>query len=208
MVERGDRRSEHKRREILSAARALFASEGYADTGMEVVARQASVSTATLYAHFPSKTDLFRAVVLGMVADAAQGIYSETPTGGARERLTTFAKAYADFCAHPGTRAVVRMVCAERRRFEDGGMQVEERARNDIGKAALRIIEELAEAGELKVEKPAWAAGQLLGMIEHSTLLLGLVNGDGAKAQRPLDAICEDAVTTFLARYGVRETAG
>ena len=208
MVERGDRRSEQKRREILSAARALFASEGYADTGMEVVARQASVSTATLYAHFPSKTDLFRAVVLGMVADAAQGIYRETPTGDARERLIEFAKAYADFCAHPGTRAVVRMVCAERRRFEDGGMRVEERARNDIGKAALRVIEDLAEAGELKVEKPAWAAGQLLGMIEHSTLLLGLVNGDGAKAQRPLDAICEDAVTTFLARYGVRGTAG
>jgi len=208
MVERGDRRSEQKRREILNAARSLFASEGYADTGMEVVARMASVSTATLYAHFPSKTDLFKAVVGVMVADAADGIYRGMPSGDARQRLNAFAKAYASFCTNPGTRAVVRMVCAERRRFEDGGMQVEQRARADIGGAAIQLIDELVEAGELKVEKPAWAAGQLLGMVEHATLLFGLVNGDGAKAQRSLDAICEDAVTTFLARYAVRETAG
>jgi AcrR family transcriptional regulator len=208
MVEQGDRRSEQKRREILSAARTLFASEGYANTGMEVVARMASVSTATLYAHFPSKTDLFKAVVSGLVTDAADRIYRGAPTGDARERLNAFAKAYAAFCTNPGTRAVVRMVCAERRRFEDGGLQVEQRARNDIGGGAITLIGELVEAGELKVDKPAWAAGQLLGMIEHATLLLGLVNGDGAKAQRSLDAICEDAVTTFLARYAVRETAG
>jgi AcrR family transcriptional regulator len=203
MVERGDRRSEQKRREILSAARTLFASEGYADTGMEVVARMAAVSTATLYAHFPSKTDLFKAVVGAMVVDAADGIYRGMPAGTARQRLDAFAKAYAAFCTNPGTRAVVRMVCAERRRFEDGGMQVEQRARDDIGGAAIQLIGELVEAGELKVEKPAWAAGQLLGMVEHATLLFGLVNGDAAKAHRSLDAICEDAVTTFLARYQV-----
>lgn len=207
-MERGDRRSEQKRREILNAARTLFASEGYADTGMEVVARMASVSTATLYAHFPSKTDLFRAVVARMVEEAADGIYRGAPAGDARARLLTFAKAYAAFCNDSGTRAVLRMACAERRRFEDGGMKVEERSRHEIGGAAVRIVQQLAETGQLSVEKASWAAGQLLGMIEHSTLLYGLVNGDAAQAQRPLDDICEDAVTTFLARYGVRETAG
>lgn len=208
MVERGDRRSEQKRREILNAARALFASEGYADTGMEVVARMASVSTATLYAHFPSKADLFRAVVVSLVSEAADGIYRGAPEGDAHDRLMAFAKAYGNFCTHSGTRAVLRMACGERRRFEDSGMQVEDRSRREIGGAAVRIIEQLAETGQLKVEKPSWAAGQLLGMIEHSTLLFGLVNGDGAQTQRPLDEICEDAVATFLARYGVRETAG
>jgi hypothetical protein len=103
---------------------------------------------------------------------------------------------------------LLRIVCAERRRFEDGVQQVESHARNEIGGAALRMIDQLAEAGELKVDKAAWAAGQLLGMIEHATLLYGLVNGDGVKARRTLDAICEDAVTTFLARYGVREKGG
>jgi AcrR family transcriptional regulator len=208
MVERGDRRSEHKRREILSAARRLFASEGYADTGMEVIARMASVSTATLYAHFPSKTDLFRAVIMVMVAEAANGIYRGEPKAEAHERLTAFAKAYGGFCSNPDTRAVLRMACAERRRFEDGGLQVEERSRAEIGGVAIRMIEQLAESGHLKVAKPSWAAGQLLGMIEHATLLYGLVKGDGAKARRPLDDICEDAVMTFMARYGVKETAG
>ena len=70
------------------------------------------------------------------------------------------------------------------------------------------MISELAGRGELQVERPSWAASQLLGLIEHPTLLYGLVNGDGACARRTTDAIAEEAVTTFLARYGVRERAG
>ena len=42
--------------------------------GMEVVAREASVSTATLYAHFPSKGDLFIAVVESAVANLANDV--------------------------------------------------------------------------------------------------------------------------------------
>ncbi|HEY0053410.1 MAG TPA: helix-turn-helix domain-containing protein, partial [Caulobacteraceae bacterium] len=52
-----------KRRDILRAARKHFMVEGYAAAGMEAVARDASVSTATLYVYFPSKADLFAKVI-------------------------------------------------------------------------------------------------------------------------------------------------
>ena len=206
---RGDRRSEEKRREILSAARALFVSEGYADTGMEVVARHAAVSTATLYAYFPSKAALFRTTVSDLIADIADGVArNPDPSASARARLTAFSKVYTSFCANPATRAVLRMVAAERRRFTDSAQTVQARTRDEIGGAVIRMISDLAGRGELQVESPACAASQLLGMIEHPTLLYGLINGDEAQVGRSADAIAEEAVTTFLARYGVREKAG
>ena len=206
---RGDRRSAEKRREILSAARALFVSQGYADTGMEVVARNAAVSTATLYAYFPSKAALFSTTVQELITDIADGIArNPEPAAGAQVRLLAFARAYAAFCSNPATRAVLRMVSAERRRFTDSAETVQTRTRSEIGAALIHMISELTRRGELAVERASWAASQLLGLIEHPTLLYGLVNGDGACARRTTDAIAEEAVTTFLARYGVRERAG
>lgn len=205
---RGERRLEVKRREILGASRTLFVTEGYADTGMEVVARHAGVSTATLYAHFPSKEDLFRVTVDDLIAEAAENLGRGGPGESARARLTAFTKSYAAFCASPATRAVLRMVCAERRRFDHNARAVEDRLRDEVGGVAIRLISELTDAGELSVEKPSWAASHLLGMIEHATLLYGLVRGDAAQPGRPVEAICEDAVVTFLARYGLKETAG
>lgn len=206
---RGDRRSDEKRREILSAARTLFVTEGYADTGMEVVARRAAVSTATLYAYFPSKAELFRTTVQDLISEIADNIArNPDPTARARVRLLAFAKAYARFCLNPMTRALLRMVASERRRFSDSAEVVQTRSRNEIGAALIAMITQLAARGELMVEHPSWAASQLLGMIEHPTLLYGVINGDGAQPQRDTDTIAEEAVTTFLARYGVKGTDG
>lgn len=206
---RGDRRSEQKRREILSAARALFVTEGYADTGMEVVARHAAVSTATLYAHFASKADLYRTTVQEMVSGIAEDMgRNPHPTESARVRLTAFAKVYADFCLSPMTRAVLLMVAAERRRFAENVEVLQSLTRGQIGGALIRMLEELSKRGELRMEKPAWAAGQLLGMIEHPTLIYGLIKGDHVEVERTPDAIAEDAVMTFLTRYGVTGIAG
>jgi AcrR family transcriptional regulator len=49
--------------EILHAARAMFLDEGYSAISMEAVANRAGVSKGTLYARFPSKAALFKAVV-------------------------------------------------------------------------------------------------------------------------------------------------
>jgi AcrR family transcriptional regulator len=204
MGDRGDgTRSARKRRDILNAGQAVFLKEGYAGAGMEVVAREASVSTATLYAHFPSKGVLFVAVAEEAVAVPAKDIEEALDVaGGARERLLVFAKAYGRFCSDPLSRAVFRLVTGERRRFADLADHFRNRSRNQFGGTAITLIGQLAGEGLLKVDKPAWAAGQLLGMIEHATLVFGLVAGDEALPRRPLDDICADAVETFLARYG------
>lgn len=201
----GPNRSERKKIEILAAARGVFLRQGYPDAGMEVVARMAGVSTATLYAYFPSKAKLFETVVRESVRDMAEPVRdSARVEGDARVRLTALAQAYAVFMAHPATRAMFRLVTTERRRFEDVTDFFLQSARNELGGAAITVINALNATGELKVEHPSWAAGQLLGMLDHSTLVLGLSAGDEAQPTRPLEDIGADAVETFLARYATR----
>jgi len=204
----GETRSERKRKLILAAARDVFVREGFAHTGMEQVARGAGVSTATLYAHFPGKADLFRVVVEETIADIAARVRrSAQADGDARTRLAKFGQAYAEFYCTPTSRATFRMVIAERRRFPELADHFQERGRAELGGTLLEIIAGLAEDGEIAVEKPCWAAGQLQGMIEHATLILGLVAGDEVMPVRPIETIVSEAVETFLARYQVRETA-
>lgn len=204
----GETRSARKRKLILAAAGTVFAREGFAHAGMEQVARDAGVSTATLYAHFPGKADLFRVVVEETLDAMANRVRrSASDDGDARTRLRIFGLAYAEFYCAPSSRALFRMVIAERRRFPDLADHFRNRGRDELGGTVLAIVRDLAARGEIAVEKPSWAAGQLQGMIEHATLILGLVGGDDAMPARPLPAIVNEAVETFLARYGVREAA-
>ena len=198
-------RPERKKSEILAAARGVFLRQGYPDTGMEVVARMAGVSTATLYAYFPSKAKLFEVVVRDTVQDMAAPVReSARMPGDARIRLMALSCAYAAFFSRPVTRAMFRLITTERRRFEDLAEHFLKSAREELGGAAIAVIQDLVRTGELTVDKPSWAAGQLLGMIDHPTLVLGLSAGDEVQTERPLEAVCHDAVETFLARYGVR----
>jgi AcrR family transcriptional regulator len=199
-------RSERKRRDILEAAKRRFMTEGYASTGMEAVAREATVSTATLYSYFPSKADLFQHVVED-AAGSFSGHIEEVAQAGddSLTQLRGFALGYARFMAEPFVRAVFRLVAAERRRFETVARYFFERGRTDFGGALIGIIKQLDAEGLVRVEKPSWAAGQLMGMIEHPTFLVPMVTGDETHAQRSLEEISHDAVETFLARYGTEE---
>jgi AcrR family transcriptional regulator len=57
------RRKQARPQELLAAALELFVEKGYAATRTEEVAQHAGVSKGTLYLYYPSKEDLFKAVV-------------------------------------------------------------------------------------------------------------------------------------------------
>jgi TetR/AcrR family transcriptional regulator len=63
--------AEERREAILDAADAEFSERGYAGAAIRAMAKRAAVSSALLYWFFPSKADLFAAVLLRR-ADAQQ----------------------------------------------------------------------------------------------------------------------------------------
>jgi AcrR family transcriptional regulator len=195
-------KSDQKRRAILEAARRHFMAEGYAGAGMEAIAREAAVSTATLYSYFPSKTDLFKRVVEEAALEFSDRISRTTSNGvSGEEQLRAFALAYARFMADSFVRSVFRLVAAERRRFEPTAKYFFERGRSDFGGVLMGILTRLQAEGRLEIGKLSWAAGQLMGMIEHPTFMVPIVTGDDVGAERSLEQICDDAVETFMARY-------
>jgi TetR/AcrR family transcriptional regulator len=61
--EKRERRKEARPGELLAAALDLFVEKGFAATRAEEVAQRAGVSKGTLFLYFPSKEELFKAVV-------------------------------------------------------------------------------------------------------------------------------------------------
>lgn len=188
---------------MLAAARQRFAAQGYTGTGMEIVARDARVSTATLYQAFPSKGVLFQAVVTRAMEDFGEDLRRLTASDGpAEQRLRAFAIGYARFLCDPIARALFRLIVAERQQFQDTAARFYAAAQARFGGAAIALVDELQAEGRLHADKPAWAVGQLLGMIEHPCLLRPLLTGDESGCCRPPEAIAEEALETFMARYG------
>ena len=60
---RRSRRKDERPGELLAAALDLFVEKGFAATRVEEVAQRAGVSKGTLFLYFPSKEELFKAVV-------------------------------------------------------------------------------------------------------------------------------------------------
>jgi TetR/AcrR family transcriptional regulator len=69
-----ERRKQDRPGELLEAALDLFVEKGFAATRVEEVALRAGVSKGTLFLYFPSKEDLFKAVVReNVVVPVTQG---------------------------------------------------------------------------------------------------------------------------------------
>ena len=61
---RREREFLQRRKEILDAALKLFSEKGYSRTSMQEIAREAEFAVGTLYKFFPTKKDLYEALVL------------------------------------------------------------------------------------------------------------------------------------------------
>ena len=90
---RRTRRKDARPGEILAAALALFAERGFAATRLEDVAHRAGIGKGTIYLYFPTKDDLFRAVVRRDVLPnlAAMEAHAAAHTGPAAALLRDLA---------------------------------------------------------------------------------------------------------------------
>jgi AcrR family transcriptional regulator len=66
-----------KRDEIKSKAFSLFASKGYHDTSMQVIADAAGINKATLYFYFKGKAELYAEIMRDMIPSMCETITNE-----------------------------------------------------------------------------------------------------------------------------------
>ncbi|WP_159501183.1 TetR/AcrR family transcriptional regulator [Microbacterium sp. 18062] len=102
-----------RRERILNDARALFASEGYADTSMRTIAERVGVSKSSLFHHFASKEDLLRAMLVARDAEIARRA-TRSPVSSAAAMLHDLPIGAADNAAEaPGLIEVYCVLSSE-----------------------------------------------------------------------------------------------
>lgn len=67
------KRKEKKKLDILNAASLAFSTNGYKNTSIAEIAKEANSSQVTLYKYFPSKIELAREVMIKMIVDGYAG---------------------------------------------------------------------------------------------------------------------------------------
>ncbi|MEN9995903.1 MAG: HTH-type transcriptional regulator RutR [Pseudomonadota bacterium] len=86
-----ERRKQHRPGELLDAALDLFVEKGFAATRAEEVALKAGVSKGTLFLYFPSKEELFKAVVReNVVKTVTEGALEVANFKGSSQELLQF----------------------------------------------------------------------------------------------------------------------
>lgn len=142
------RRAAETRLALLDAARRLFTTSGWTQTGMRDVAAAAGVATETVYAYFPSKRDLLQAVVdLAVVGDdepialAERAEFAAIGQGTRKKRINAAAQLLTG--VHVRTAAfakVLREAANNDQEIADLLKATRERQRRDVTAAVELII--------------------------------------------------------------------
>ena len=96
-------RAPERRAQLLEVARRVFGTSGFHAVSMETVAKEAGVTKPILYDHFPSKKDLYLALIDADLAVLHEEVRKAlvAPIGN-RERIRASFQAYFDFVDHEG----------------------------------------------------------------------------------------------------------
>ncbi|WP_311836025.1 TetR/AcrR family transcriptional regulator [Cellulomonas fimi] len=158
-----------RRAQVLDVAQELFATEGFHHVSMDDIADRAQVSKPVLYRHFPSKLDLYLAVVdargsgLQAAVEVALAPIERGPVrpGDGREVVHALVRAYFEFVDGAGESASLL--------FESDvthDADVRARVEQANAEAAAGVARVLAEFTGLPAEHTSLLAATLIGMAQ------------------------------------------
>lgn len=187
--------------QILDAARELFLRDGFGATSMDMVAKAAGVSKATIYAHYSSKEELFAAMMnaeCGRTWPELTGseLYKLNPIAKLRE----VAQRYVRFIVSPYTVSLLRTVASEATRTPELGRIFYENAPGLGRKRFAELLQAADSKGALRVPDPLKAADHFFSLLRsdmHVRCLIGLP----APGEEQLDAHAREVVEMFLRLY-------
>lgn len=191
-----------KRGAALDAATRLFLADGYDRTSLEAVAKEAGVSSATVYKHFPTKADLFGGIMsrLWENEDGEEG--SIPDAGDPVVGLTTIGRDYVRLLLEDQTLALFRVIIAEVPRFPELGEELYHRGKQPYLDRLQRYLESEIAAKTLDIGDVPLANRQFLGMINDTVFWPRLLISDLEMDQDQAERVVAAAVDTMIARYG------
>lgn len=199
---RREARRQDRREAILTVATRYFLEHGYSATTMSAIAATLGGSKGTLWSYFPSKEELFTAVI-DQATTSFRMQLSETlnPQGEIGPTLRNFCRRLVEKIASPDAIALHRLVVAEAGRFPEVGQIFYERApRLTIALLADFLAGAMAR-GQLREAPSSDAAHFLMHMCMsrcQQQLLLGLID---TVSPAQAEAEVERALDLFMRAY-------
>ena len=140
---------------MLKAAQRLFAEAGYEGVSMDLVAKTAGVSKATLYAHFESKEKLFAEILEAENGRIEDGDWiPERFEGDAEGVLRRFARGMASFFVDGRGLAVYRLFVADLHRFPELVARFHAAGPMAMRARVAALLAQMGERGALAIDDP------------------------------------------------------
>jgi len=191
-----------KAEQILAAAVEVFLEHGYANASMDTVAARASVSKATIYAHFSSKKALFEAIIQNRCQKFGAG---KPPPGlDPVEALTELGRAIVTLMIAPEGLRMFRVIVGE------AGRQAEMAEAFYTGGPA-NSLKNLSEVfalwdaeGKLSVPNPRHAADLFLTLLRSDFYLRRQLNLPRQPEEMTEEELVQRAVSVICTHYARR----
>lgn len=170
-----------RRKAFVETAQEAFFTLGYAGTTMSSIASQVGGSKTTLWSYFPSKEELFTAVVDDIVDQYGDALSIELPLDeNVFIVLRRFADVLMDMLLSDPILALYRLVISEAQRFPHLAELFYERGPRRGKRRLAEYLEAAMARGALRQGDPVLAVQQFVGLCQSGTYqhaLLGLAAG-------------------------------
>lgn len=189
---------------VLAAARLIFFAHGFSLATTDMIQRAAGVSKSTVYAHYPNKEALFRAVVEAecnrFMEEARQ---RRVPDRNLKPLLIGMGKTFLDLILSPEILAMYRVVVSEAPRFPDLGALFYAAGPGAMNKFVAETLEQAMEKGELDlggIGRDA-AASLFINMLRGEAQMQVLTHPETPASVIQREQWVNEAVTTFLRAF-------
>ncbi len=187
-----------RRKAFVDAARELFFANGYAGTTMSSIAGKVGGSKTTLWTYFPSKEELFEAVVDDIVAQYGDALAIDLPVD---EPVPDVLQAFGNMLITKLTQApllsLFRLVVGEAERFPHLAETFYERGpRRGKARAAVWVGEKMVR-GEIRMGDPMRAVQQFAGLCQSGLYQFAILNLPESRDLSRLQDEVDAAVDTF-----------
>jgi TetR/AcrR family transcriptional regulator of autoinduction and epiphytic fitness len=193
------RTASKKHESILKAAMEAFSEEGYDKISMDRIADRAGASKRTVYNHFPSKDDLFQAVIAKFAEemDSLKQIRYD-PARSLEEQLSDFADAQLALVNSPTWLGFIKVLLAEF--IRDPEMARKTIAGHVTPKDTLREWMCAAiDGGRMSIDDPQLASRIFDSMLNGAFIWPAVSQGFLDPAQ--ILQLKKELIDTFLCRF-------
>ena len=192
-----------RRKAFVDAARELFFANGYAGTTMSSIASKVGGSKTTLWTYFPSKEDLFAAVVDDIVAQYGDALAIDLPLEEpVPDVLRVFGNLLMTKLTATPILSLFRLVVGEAERFPHLAETFYERGpRRGKARAAVWVGEKMVR-GEIRMGDPMRAVQQFTGLCQSGVYQFAMLNLPESRDLDRLRGDVDAAVDAFCRAWG------